>query len=562
MSDPFIPPVPNEPSFQVRREVLDGDFVRGPGIGDETYPDGFKGVLRYGVTLPEGLHESLLVSQSEGYDAIKLWWGTPPESFGAWTYMALVRSGFGHPSTPTDGEIILGMTYRPDDDVPGSYVDEGLPSGQWFYYSLMFRVGSRWHVVNTTEALVPVDYAHRDHLFNLLPPFYQDLDEETWAGTENSMLKRWFYTIGYDLDITRTLAEGIETIYDPDRGSMRLLGPLGEQNLGFGRNEALGDIRYRGLLASSREIQDQRGTYGGLQKYLSATTQYTVEISPGANLLLLGDDADFSRGHGNWCPTHFGLNREISAEIASTRRLTFKAGSTEDFDAPPLPPTLRELRYPVRTLAKVQAGDREDEHLVISCGVGQQTSVQASRSKPRTKVSRLRHLSPLRRGVPVDPDLIYYFSFWLAAPEGSETEYVVRHGFAFYEREIKAVGFSDAFGSSGFNSYAQIEPLGVDMTSSITVSDDSWNRYVMSAGVPEGARFAVPVIWVYTPGPLGSDNGVFPSPVYVTAAMVNSSQSVGVDTVYRPNYHLVLTADVGNETDVLGEDSGKVMGEP
>lgn len=563
MSD-FLPPSPLEPSFQVRRQILDGDFVRGPGKGDETYPDGWKGVLRYGVELPAGLTTSMLVSQPEGYHGIRLWWGVPPENLASWRYMAIVRSAFGHPSTPTDGQIIHGLTYRADDEVPGEFVDgtedHPLPQGQWFYYSLMFMVGTRWYVVNTTEEVVPIDYKHRERLFELLPPFYQDTDEQTYAGTEHSMLKRWFYIIGYDLDLQRTLTEGIDTLYDPDRGSMRLLGPLGEQNLGFNRNAALGDIRYRGLLASSREIQDLRGTYGGLQTYIAATTQYNVSITPGSNLMLLGDDANFARGRGNWCPTHFGLNRRIDSAITSTRRLTIEHGPVDSYPVTDLPDALTQIRYPVSTVAKVQAGSGENEHLAMSCGAGQQVTIEPSKRKPRRKVSKLRHLNPTYRGIPVEAGAFYYFSFWIAAAKGSTESYVVRYGLAYYEREIEPVGFSDAFRQGGFRAYSRIEPMassGVDAVNTAAITDDSWNRFVMSSKAPEGARFAVPIIWVR--GPEGER---IATPRYLTGLMVNQSQNVGVDAVYRPNYHLIITDEVGDTTNVIGEESGKVIGEP
>jgi hypothetical protein len=564
----FSPPLPNQPSFQVRRRVIDGDFVRGPGEGDETYPDGFQGVLRYGIPLPEGLTDSMLVSQPQGYDAIKIWWGVPPESLKNWTYMAVVRSGFGHPSTPADGEIILGLDgNRADDTVPGSYLDTDLPSGQWFYYSLMFRVGTRWYVVNTTENVVPIDYAHRDKLFDLLPPFYQDMDEETWAGTSNSMLKRFFATIGYDLDLTRTLTEGIDTLFDPDRASMKLLGALGEQNFGFKRNEAIGDIRYRGIIAASRDIQNLRGTSGGIQSYLAAATQYRTTVTPGKNLLLLGDDASFAAGTGNWCFTHYGLNRGLEDIPISTRRLKIEVGPSGVFPEgiQPFPEELTETKYPVITCARVQAGEGDNEHLALSCGVGQQITIEPSKNRPRRKISRLRHLNPFYRGIAVDEGKIYYLSFWMCAPEGSTEDYRVSFGMAYYPRDLERVGFSDAFGMEGFKSYARIEPLEIDVPLNIaTVSDDSWNRYVISSQVPEGARFLVPVIWVHD-----TDEARSPitTPRYIAAAMVNQTQGVGVDVVYRPNFHLKLTDNEGDDTNVIGEplvegDIGKVIGEP
>jgi hypothetical protein len=929
------------------------------------------------------------VSEPHEYDGIKLWWGVPPESLGDWTFMAIVRSGFGYPSTPTDGEVILGLDgYRENGEVPGAFVDEGLPAGQWFYYTLMFRVGTRWYPVNYTSEVIPVDYAHRTPLYDGVPPFYQETDAEQYGGTRFSMLERWFSTIGYDLDLTRTLAEGLDVAFDPDRSPQPILNALGVQNLGFGTNNAMGDIRYRGVIARSREIQGERGTYGGLEAYLAAATQYEVHVSPGLNLMLLGDDARPGIGHGNWSPTHFGLNRSLTgsgeldyiieqdhslpvlwnqrsalygnppysnpdpqpfpyvgagvvlatetgahpdyvraagaqsgsggstvavtsgtegyrqvlyymngvindsggetvydalagwefvgsgyyaghgtyaasvgvwtrvvpagggagsfevtwsgsggsfkqgwvheflpsevsdfftvsgdrpaptekglapaahgvvfgavmpydvsvsavpgwlvqlpngyetltnsgttsqhsivlykgdgviapvtqdrwisddddddascyadgttfsttpfiiadanpdectravfrfanqgrfdflrdpnititgvrlridtapsqndinarlsfeaapgglgfgtgernnaaalmaittttagvvweeeslvtggdespdltvpfmemlangwedgeaivlvadglstapdhratvigghyatagsaqsphliveftytlAEGFSTRQLTFSEGPSGVFPdgIQPFPEELTTIKYPISTCTKVLAGSDPEEHLAICCGAGQQLTVSASTTFPRTKITQLSHLNPFYRGVPVDEGETYYFSFWMCAPEGSTETYRVNYGMAYYPRDLPLVGFSDAFFAGGIESWAGIEPAAIDMVKAAVVDDDSWQRYVMSSVVPEDSRFLVPVIWV-----TGETGQKVETPRFLTAAMVNKTQSVEVGGVFRPDYYLKVGE---NPAHLIGTTSEKVLGEP
>lgn len=578
------PRYPNSPAFQTRRQVYDGDFVRGPG--------GWKSFIRYGQRFPEGLETSLLVSQPEGYDSIKVWWGVPPEGLGTWTYMALVRSGFGHPSTPSDGEVIVGLDGNRDpDDVPGVVVDSGLPQGKWFYYTLMFRVGTRWYPVNRTQNVVTIDYAHRDVLFRETPPFYQEVDAEQYAATNASMLERWFYTIGYDLDLTRTLTEGVEMIYDADRAPQRLLDPLGKYNLGFERNDALGDIRYRAVIARSQDILASRGTYGGLKAFVEAATQYEAYVSPGLNLMLLSDDSRFAKGSGNWCPTHFGLNRSLADWAAASvpsggggytiaggdlpltsRQLTFSPGPAgiDITGIPEYPPELAQSVYPLTTCTKITPGAGAREHLVVSCGVGQQLTVSArdvltssgagsslasQEVLTREKVIQLTHLSPLYRGIVVDEGESYYFSFWMCAPEGSTEEYRVNYGMAYYPRDLTEVGFSDAFSGGGMRSYAQIEPLSVDLFKGAAIDDDAWSRYVVASTAPEGARFVVPVIWVS-----GWEGEKVSTPRYLTAAMINKSQGAAAGTLFRPDYYFRVTDD--SATYRLGVSSNKVIGEP
>jgi hypothetical protein len=592
----------NGPSFRVRREVYDGDFVRGP--------EGFKAFLRVGETLPEGLGTSLLVSQPVGYDAIKIWWGVPPEGLNRWTYMALVRSGFGHPSTPTDGEIILGLDgNRPKDEVPGSLIDSGLPQGRWFYYTLMFRVGTRWYPVNRTKQQVPIDYEHRTHLYNGFTPYYQEVDAEQFAGTTNSMLERWSKVVGYDLDITRTLTEGVEVIYDADRVAQPLLDALGTQNFGFKPNDALGDIRYRAVVAASERLNSTRGTYGGLRSYVESATQYRAYISAGLNLMLLQDDARFKKGRGNWCFSHYGMNRllgdwavasgsgngnyDVDPEVDFpfvTRRLTFEEGPAgiqpEGIEA--FPEELRQSSSPVTTCTKIQAGEGDREHLIVSCGVGQQVTIAArdklttvsgvsapvtdsnlpagaqnlldkiktqSKFYTREKVYRLTHLNPEFRGIVVEEESIYYFSFWMCAGLGSTEEYRINFGFAYYERDLPKVGISDAFRSSGIRSYSQIEPMALDVYKGVPVDDDQWHRYVMSSQAPEGSRYAVPFLWV-------SDvsGGKIATPRYMTAAMVNEAQGIDAGVLFRPDYYFRVTEN--EPSYAIGAGSGKVMGEP
>lgn len=548
------------PAFQVRREVFVGDFTRGP--------EGFRSVLRYTEALPEALERSLFASRPEGYEGIKLWWGVPPSGLGSWTYMAIVRSGSGHPITPTDGTIILGMTTRGDNDVPGSFVDTNLVPGHWYYYTLMFRVGTRWYPVQKTQSVIPINYDHGQHMFDELPPYYQELDAQQWGGTSNSILERFFDTIGYDLDLTRTLAEGLDKLYDPDSAPLPLYEAMGRQNFGFEPNDALGGIRYRSIVAASRLITDQRGTLAGLAGYLEAATQYETFAANGANLLLLGDDASFKTGTGNWCWSPYAVNEVVNGfhlplpdqdDHLRTRQLRIERWDPDLFDTVTAPPVLpNELTQSVNPIETMIMVDPNGGQLALACGAGQKRTVVGVRESTGRKYTKLRHLNPSFRGVPVEEGVNYYFSFYMSRSVGNIEEDRVEWGMAYFDRDPDRPGFSDAFrhadDGNGFRTYCSVDPVEIDTLFALGDEAD-WRRYTITSTVPEGARFLVPIVWVHD-----RTGQAIETPRFVTAAMVTRQQGIGIEAVYRPGIHLIISST--DPEQYIGLESGKVIGEP
>ncbi len=72
--------------------------------------------------------------------------------------------------------------------------------------------------------------------------------------------------LGYDLDLTRTLVDGVLNIYDPDKVPYRLMRYLGE-NLGFPFESTLGAARYRSIIQQLPDLNDTRGTVVGLERW-------------------------------------------------------------------------------------------------------------------------------------------------------------------------------------------------------------------------------------------------------------------------------------------------------
>jgi hypothetical protein len=219
----------------------------------------------------------------------------------------LVRSSFGYPNHPMDGYTVA--TWNPGDPLPEVVVDADLSPGCWYYYSILTKYGEgRWRAAYQTEALVPFDYAHRDAMYGLTPPFYQKVDAEDFKGRENRTLYRFYEVVGFDLDYTRTIAEGVQEVWNPDTAPMALLRLLGEQNLGVEDQGRLGDTRWRGVVSQNRLLNGRRGTLDGLRRFVEAASKYETQATLGLNELLLVDDAEFVEGVGHWAPSPFCIN--------------------------------------------------------------------------------------------------------------------------------------------------------------------------------------------------------------------------------------------------------------
>lgn len=263
--------------------------------------------------------------------------------------LAVTRSGFGHPTTLNDGQLIFNRNYtdvvksdliydpaaiqptlntvqqtfevvpsdgraswdRPATGVVGLF-DRNLPEGRWFYYSLFVYVstydadgnylaGPYWVKAGEAQAVTPMNYRHGEKLYQLLPPYYRMKDAEFTAGTGRAGdLQRLLEVVGFELDHVRTLIEGVERVYDMDAAPNSLVTALGISNFGLLTEAGLGEIRYRSLLAAASDLYDERGSMAGLRRLTESASKYRCKVIEGLNLLNLTDDAEFSSGTGSW----------------------------------------------------------------------------------------------------------------------------------------------------------------------------------------------------------------------------------------------------------------------
>lgn len=309
--------------FVVRR-TTGGDVLRAPD-------GGWRAALRYGaqpVTPDEVLGTNLIV-YPRFYDSMVVTVQVPHTI--PWERAVLVRGGFGMPTTPQDGVAIwyYDEALPHTVDLSQQIIDTPLTPGNWFYYSLFLWITGQWVLAYQMDNCVPAEHGWGDFLFNTMPTFYQRTDSQQAADGRNGPLRVFSRVLGYELDYTNTLADGVRDIYNVDRSPTRLLKYLGS-NFGVPDEPVLGEARQRSMLQQLNDLNATRGTTLGLEKLIEAATHYPCDVATSGNQLLAVDDGDFNGGDvsqygmgallaqdlkwgiGHWAPT---TNSTILAKL-------------------------------------------------------------------------------------------------------------------------------------------------------------------------------------------------------------------------------------------------------
>ena len=323
---------PEPPGFTVQRVTDDGsggDFVRG-------MPTTRQNALRYKVRSVEPSTasakvavKSTITAVTTGYGAIDLSWGWP-EGYEDWTEVAIVRSGFGHPSTVNDGVTIFRSTrdeYQFFDGLTAltiTITDDELQAGRWYYYTLFF-FRTEWEPVMFTEALTPRDFGHFDHLWNGIPEYYRWVDSR-FRGQQGH-LQQFLKMFGFELDLTREHVESWQETYNIDNSPQPLLYEVG-LNLGVATDQGLGEIRTRSLISQINQLYEKRGTAEGLKLVVEASSKFDTTVTNGRNMLLLPDDSEFLTGPGNWLISEIGVPLPLYNSVSRSFGTAFDATCT------------------------------------------------------------------------------------------------------------------------------------------------------------------------------------------------------------------------------------------
>lgn len=285
--------------------VTGGDAVRS-SVGKDLFP-----TIRYGSPdyAPEDIANTFNLVTELGIDTtktpykkfVRLSWGWP-HKFADWQSLAIVKSGFGFPVSVNDGVTVYRVpreSWEFNDDTPVSIIvpDDKVQPGRWVYYTLFFYSGNRWYESSKSSILVPRDLGHAEHLWNMVPPHHQYLDD--FYRPNDGFLRQFLRVFGTELDATREFIESWQNTYSSASSPIALLRHVGG-NFGLPYEAALGDIRYRHMLTNITDLYAERGTMFGVQNLIASASKYDCRIVAGANMLPVNDDSEFVNGTGNW----------------------------------------------------------------------------------------------------------------------------------------------------------------------------------------------------------------------------------------------------------------------
>lgn len=582
---------PEPPGFTVQRVTSDGsggDFVRGlPAAGRQN-------ALRYNVrsvqpstASPKVAIKSTLTAVASGYGTIDLSWGWP-DDYSDWTEVSVVRSGFGHPSTVNDGVTVFRSKrdeYQFFDGLTALTItinDDNLQEGRWYYYTLFFYK-TKWEPVMYAEALTPRNYGHYSHLWAAIPEYYRWVDSR-FRGDEGH-LQQFLKMISFELDLTREMVESWQNAYSADNSPQPLLRQVG-LNLGVDTEQSLGEIRTRALIGQISSLYERRGTARGLELVVEAASKCEVSVTEGRNMLLLPDDSEFIKGHGNWVLSELGVPRSVKASAVSAKGVAYTASCSTGspavqhgeafgsaFDATLVASTYDTSAYLV---APYNTSDRaaeagygvlavipnrpmpslyENKDLTIACGLGIRGDTT---------------LTPKYYGVPVEKNIVYGFScqfrgvnvtsgvslgiHWFdrnelflgtsisSYPVTAEWQSLMVQGLSFYSTTSAPQSRpSMAFGQA-FNARV----AGVGFTDSRGVAINS-SIHVEESVEYTGAVYAVPFIRV--------SNREAGDMFKVMGCMFYEVGPGGRTTALAPDYFLTIGSN-----ELIGLESGKVMG--
>ena len=503
------------PAFRVKRETYGlmegGDWTRGSSVS--TLPHT---ALRYpssgdidALYAGEGAASAIMLARPFDYHTVEVMWRWPAQS--QWAEVALVRSTFGQPATPRDGETVFrSLRSEFDTDVvdvllappvvydvllppqipdgKGGFRPGVVPNGHWYYYSLFFRTQIDWVLAMSDGCVIPRNYGHGDHMWNVVPPYYQWVDDNQREGAGH--LRQFLNVFGFVMDNTREFVEGLLDLHDIDKTPMALLKGLGA-NYGLPYESGIGDIRYRGLIANAPRAQHTRGTSVGLQQVIEAVSKYQTVISDSRTIMLYPDDSDFYNSTGNWGGPHPDAVAPILAQESALTSLTWDKIYVARVNKAP---------YVGRGVMRVYtAKANETADLIIAVGDsrmrndGDPTIVRTdglpiddTHPAPDTVpavTTEYTDARPLEAGISVVAGLPYGFSIWIQAPE----------------KDFSVQAVLIWIGPSGEPQEVVDVSLGVIATSSGT----SWKQYIVqgsapvaAAGVAE-ARYMIPAVRIF-----------------------------------------------------------------
>lgn len=226
-----------------------------------------------------------------------------------------------------------------------SFVDTGLRSGRFYYYSLLVfsEAFNGYIMAGAVQGLVLTDFQSNLNLQSWTPDWYLTADQNLATTTQPlGPLQRFYQLLGYELDWIRSEIESIYLFTNIELVSGALLPNVGG-NFGMDYEPSLGMARSRVLVENAVHLYKNKGTLTGVRDTASAYTGFSIAtngvgLSP--NLEIQLDDSAFDMSTGHWIAT---TNPGIVAlqQSAAAHRTT----------------TVHQLWNPVPSLTAAQAND-------------------------------------------------------------------------------------------------------------------------------------------------------------------------------------------------------------
>lgn len=444
------------------------------------------------------------------HDTVRIEWGWPLAPNDTWLEVSLVRSAFGRPSTPNDGQTIYRQPYSlfvnpnyPSADGtakplidPPILRDQGLPSGRWYHYAMFFKVSPvEWVRGMVDSCMLPRDLQHDEYLWNNVPPYYRWVDGE--SGQQVGFLRQFLDVFGFELDTAREFIESWQHLYDIDYSPIRLLRQLGP-NFGVPYESGIGDIRYRSLMADIGNLYATRGTTPSLERLTSNMSKYMCRVEPGASMMLTPDDSDFYGSTGNWAGLH--PDTAVSGQTVLAPQKVFLDTIASGEVTPPAG----------RGAMKIWTASADATGKILVT-VGDGVRYPNNDANANTALEIL----PKRYGIPADPAVSYGFSFQTKLTTVPTTV------------EACLLFFGTSGTPASMLSIARSNPLGL--------SDTNWHSFYVNGTAPAGTEFVVPGI-LYTSRPASATA----IPIYVAAAMVYVAGGAGEVLVLPPDRYLTM----------------------
>lgn len=570
--------IPSTTSFSYT--VISGNVTSSAATGTAYVPSPAYVRYQVGDTLLDDLTaKTTLHAEPWDYNTVRVVWGVDKSvsekisldvSAGLTPRMAITRSTFGYPVSPLDGEKVFDRKYtevvvsdynagivppyfetnpastdnefqRPAASAQ-SFYDRNLTPGKWYYYSIFFYLkGSyaspRWITGGSVDALLPINYKHSEKLWELLPPYYRNKDREFTYGTgQSGVLERLLKTVGFEVDYTRTLAEGIEDVYNIDYVHDDLLHVLGVTNMGVAEERGLGDARYRSILATINRLYEERGSARGLQKLTLAASKYNCKVIESANILNLTDDSEFLSGTGSWGNLVGVYDSFLSSNSWLSAGNYWLDSSTTTFNPVNIVVTspFNEGPNTRKSAATISKKSGTNTGLLLSCGLGTGSVTN------RLHTSEDSSFYPQFHGVRCSPGAVYNFSFYSKRTTGSAAN--VAAGIMWFNYPANhAFSVTNDFISANKQVYL----------SSSSYDSSTLTRYSVSAKAPLSIRgenkvFAVPYI------AYGNNETRV-----VTACMFNAQLNSADQYAVQPDLTITLgaTGELLGSTYVLGDSA-------